>query len=242
MLWLSVLVCLTCSAFFFIFFYCLSTCLRLYLCPDLCRMYTEAHVSVGCFRRRAGPAGQTTEEIPQAHMELDGPVWTSKGRFFSSLSSEGALEDGRVRSDNEGRIGIVRKMGGWKKGEGKMKGKTERGMQRSREIRARTASLVYIISSSSHAAADWKLVWNYSESVFQESVIPLPGQLSVHLRCVEVWGYAACHIYRGARVPQSTQRPPTHKRDGSQLLSQDELLLFVFSVSTTKGQMYVTGS
>lgn len=45
------------------------------LCPDLCEMYTqEAHVSVGCFRRRAGPAGQTTEEIPQAHMELLSPV------------------------------------------------------------------------------------------------------------------------------------------------------------------------
>lgn len=43
----------------------------LYLFPDLCEMYTEAHVSVGCCcRRRAGPAGQTIEEIPQAHMEL----------------------------------------------------------------------------------------------------------------------------------------------------------------------------
>lgn len=59
----------------FSFFFCLYTCLSLYLCPDLCEMYTqEAHVSVGCFRRRAGPAGQTTEEIPQAHMELFSPV------------------------------------------------------------------------------------------------------------------------------------------------------------------------
>lgn len=57
-------------------FLCLYTCVSFYLFHDLCEMYTEAHVSVGCFRRRAGPAGQTVEEIPQAHMEL---VSLSKG-------------------------------------------------------------------------------------------------------------------------------------------------------------------
>lgn len=59
--------------------FCLHTCLSLYLCPDLGELYTEAHVSVGSFRRRAGPAGPTIEEIPQAHMELLSPALTLMG-------------------------------------------------------------------------------------------------------------------------------------------------------------------
>lgn len=59
--------------------FCLHTCLSLHLGPDLGELYTEAHVSVGSFRRRAGPAGPTMEEIPQAHMELLSPVLTLTG-------------------------------------------------------------------------------------------------------------------------------------------------------------------
>ncbi len=59
--------------------FCPYTCLSLYLCPDLCEMYTEAHVSAGSFKRRARSAGQTIEEIPQAHMELVRPVLTLRG-------------------------------------------------------------------------------------------------------------------------------------------------------------------
>lgn len=57
----------------------LSTCLSLYLCADLCEMYTGAHVPVGSFRRRAGPAGEAIEEIPEAHMEPVSPVFTLSG-------------------------------------------------------------------------------------------------------------------------------------------------------------------
>lgn len=78
-------LCTVAEAFFFISMltllpvFCLHTCLSLHLVPDLSELYTEAHVSVGSFRRRAGPAGPTMEEIPQAHMELLSPVLTLTG-------------------------------------------------------------------------------------------------------------------------------------------------------------------
>lgn len=34
---------------------------------------------VGSFRRRAGPAGEAIEEIPEAHMEPVSPVFTLSG-------------------------------------------------------------------------------------------------------------------------------------------------------------------
>lgn len=50
-----------------------------YHSPDLREMYTEAHVSLSSIRRRAGPARQTGEEIPQAHMEVFNPLLTLRG-------------------------------------------------------------------------------------------------------------------------------------------------------------------
>ncbi len=59
-------------------------------------------------------------------------------------------------------------------------------------------SLVYISSFISHPAPVWRLVWNTRcKESMPQIVIPLPGQLSVHLRCVDVRGLR-CVTFREA--------------------------------------------
>lgn len=190
------------------------------LCPDLCEMYTqEAHVSVGCFRRRAGPAGQTTEEIPQAHMELLSPVWTLRGGSSSSLSSEGAPEVGWARkgcklgglgSDNETedeeRIGTNRreKMGGWKERKGRWRGR-QRERCRGPGGEPISASLVYIISFINHAARVWRLVCNYAKSACHQSD---PSPRTTFCPSVMCWGMGSwCVTFREALQCRRALKP-----------------------------------
>lgn len=51
------------------------------------------------------------------------------------------------------------------------------------------------------------------------------------------YGVVMCHVHRGTTVLNSSQTPPTQRSDGSQLLNQDKLLTFVFSLKAPAGQM-----